>query len=228
MKSRYTCIIIFFLLFKLLFIESSYAQTYDSYDREIKRVQFIIRGGFSMTNTTRVVIGQPDKESLKIGYNAGLLADLYIGKGLYIQSGVTLTTKGARIKDFPINGSGKTNLTMNALYLQVPLLFAFKIPVGNTETQSFNLAIGPYYAHGLKGNIKGKGFNTVKTFGEEGVCKKADIGLDVEIQYEASKFYLFYGAEVGFTKIMEKDGLPTNFKERIKNYQFKGGIGYKF
>ena len=227
MKSKYTYIIISFLFLTFLSSLNSYAQTYDSYDREIKRVQFIVRGGFSMTNTTRVVVGQSDKESLKIGYNAGLLADLYLGRGIYLQSGVTLTTKGSRIKNFPINGKN-VNLQMNTLYLQVPLLFAFKIPVGNTETQSFNLAIGPYYAHGLDGEIKGKGFTTVKTFGDEGVCKKTEIGLDIEVQYEASRFYLFYGAEVGFSKIMDKERLPVGFKEGIKNYQFKGGIGFKF
>lgn len=181
-----------------------------------------------MTNTTRVVEGQTGKESLKIAYNVGLLADIYLGSGIYMQPGVALATKGARIKNFPLEGSGKTYLKMSTMYLHFPLLFAFKIPVGNTATQSFNFALGPYYAYGLEGDIKGKGFEKVETFGDEGVCKNSDVGLCIEAQYEASKFYLYYGAEIGFTKIMEKDMLPVGFKQGIKNYQFKAGIGYKF
>lgn len=220
--------VILVLLFLISLSNSLFSQTFDHYDREIRRVQFIVKGGVNMSNTTRVVHGGSGKESLKIGYKVGALADIYIGKGLYIQPGATLSTKGSRIKNMPTSAGGKTNLSMSTLYLQIPVLLAFKVPVGNTATQSFNFAVGPYYGYGLSGDISGSNFEKIETFGDEGVCKNDDWGLNVQVQYEASKFFLCYGAEIGFTSIMRKDRLPGGFSSKIKNYDFSFGVGYKF
>ncbi|WP_101688355.1 porin family protein [Dysgonomonas massiliensis] len=221
------------LIIAIIFIAKAVsAQTYDLYGNEINRFQFIVKGGLTLSNTTKLSAGQSGKESIAFGYNAGLLADIYLDGGIYLQTGVDLTTKGSRIKKFTMSENKQTGLRMNMLYLQVPLLFVFKIPVANTGEDSFNFAIGPYYAYGLDGKIKGRkkgsGFETLKTFGDDGVCKDSDWGMILQAQFETSKIFVSYGAEIGLVSIMKKESLPAGFNKKIKNYGFGASIGYKF
>lgn len=226
-KMRTLLLIVFSFLANVLF-----AQTYDLYDNEIKRVQFIVKGGFNLSNTNKFNAGQSGKESIMPGYNAGLLADIYLDGGIYLQPGVNIASRGSRIKKFTGEDSHKTSLRMTTLYLQVPLLFAFKIPVRDTGEDSFNFALGPYYAYGLNGKIKPRGknssFGKLETFGKDGVCKESDWGIIAQAQYETSKIFITYGAELGLTSIMKKDKLPAGFNKKIKNYSFGASIGYKF
>lgn len=221
---RFNLLLITISLFIFPNIISS--QTYDYFDNEIKRVQLIVKGGVNISNITRVVEGASGKEKLKFGYNGGVTADIYIGKGLYMQPGAMIESRGARLNPVTIAGQ-QYNLTLNSVYLKFPFLFAFKIQVGNGY-QSFNFAIGPYYAHGIGGSLKGKNFEKRDAFGSNGICNKSDIGITIEVQFEAPKYVIFCGSETGFSKIMKKEVIPSNFKEKIKNYSIHIGAGYKF
>lgn len=231
-KSQMNKIKILLIIASIFIAKVTSAQTYDLYDNEIKRVQFIVKGGLTLSNTSKLTAGQSGKESIAFGYNVGLLTDIYLDGGIYLQTGVDLTTKGSRIKKFTISENHKTALRMQTLYLQVPLLFVFKIPVANTGEDSFNFAIGPYYAYGLDGKIKGQkkgsSFERLKTFGDDGVCKDSDWGMILQAQFETEKIFVSYGAEIGVVSIMKKESLPAGFNKKIKNYSFGASIGYKF
>lgn len=223
---------IIFIIFLSLFFNGISAQTTDPFGNDVKRFQFIVKGGLTLSNTSKITAGQSGKESVIFGYNGGLMADIYLDGGIYLQTGANVTTKGSKIKKFTTEDKNKTSLRMDMLYLQVPLMFAFKIPVGNTDEDSFNIALGPYYAYGLDGKVKGRkknsDFEKIKTFGKDGIYKDTDWGIVVQVQYEKNKFFLSYGAEIGLTNIVKKETLPAGFNNKIKNYSFGASVGYKF
>lgn len=223
---------ILFFVVSFFVIKLLPAQTYDFYDNEIKRVQFIAKGGFTISNNSKVAPGQKGKENTIFGYNAGVIANIYLDGGIHLQSGVNITTRGSKIKKFSTTDNPKDKLRMEMLYLQVPLLFVFKIPVNDTGEDSFNFGLGPYYAYGLNGKIKSKrkdsSFEELKAFGKDGVCNDSDWGIIAQAQYERSKFIISYGAEIGLAQVMKKEALPAGFSKNIRNFGFSASIGYKF
>lgn len=221
---KITIIILF--IFSLFFSVSVFCQTYDQYDDEIRRVQFIIRGGVNLSTLTKVNPAQTGKEKVKVGYNVGILADTYISGGIFVQTGALLTTKGASIKGAPMADGTTAKMSLETMYVQVPLLFAYKIAVGNGD-ERFNLALGPYFAYGVGGELKGADLAKVDAFGNEGICKKPSVGICIEVQYETPKLFFFFGTDIGFTKVMKKTALTDNFRSKIKNTGFNLGVGYK-
>lgn len=215
------------VLLTLFFSVSLFSQTYDNYNNEIKRIQIIAKGGLNITNVTKMSGEGSGKEKVYYGYNAGLTADIYIGKGLYLQPGVMVTTKGARLRNATFVDGQKVSGKISMMYVKAPLLLAFKIPVWRGE-QSFNFALGPYYAYGIDGDLNVSGLDKVDTFGKDGLCKESEIGIDVEVQFEARKFMIYCGAETGLTRLMKKESMPSDFKKMTRNYAFYLGAGYKF
>ena len=202
------------------------SQTFDNYDDEIRRVQFVVRGGMNVSTLRKVTPGQSGKEQTKLGYNIGLLADTYIAGGVYVQTGAILTTKGAKIKSAPLNDGTNSKLTLDAMYLQVPLLFVYKIPVGRSA-ERMNIALGPYYAYGIGGNLKGGSLGKVDAFGGSGVCNKSTVGFITEVHYERDKFLFFFGTDIGFTKVIKKTEVTDKFRSNIRGFGFNLGVGYK-
>lgn len=202
------------------------SQTFDNYDVEIRRIQLIVRGGMNVTTLSKVTPGQSGKEKTKLGYNVGLVADTYIAGGIYVQTGAILTTKGAEIKNAPLSDGTNSKLTLDAMYIQVPLLFVYKIPV-SSGVERINIALGPYYAYGVGGKLKGGSLGKVDAFGASGVCNKSVAGFITEVHYETEKFLFFFGTDIGFTKVIKKTEIADKLRSNIRNFGFNLGVGYK-
>jgi len=106
----------------------------------------------------------------KYGVIGGIVVDFRISDYFSIQPELLATTKGCiregSVSSSVLGGSGHRKWQVNLLYLELPLFFVGKIPVGYNN---IFLGIGPYIAYGIYG--KGKDLLEVNT---DSVVKTTD------------------------------------------------------
>lgn len=194
-----------------------------------KKTQLIVKGGINFSN-----IAISDKEGKyngteksRIGYNIGLATDMPLGKKFYFQPNLSLSSKGSKLRKVSID-RGIADLSMNALYTQITLLFAYKFDLKKWNN-SFNIALGPYVAYGVGGNITGSSIKT-GTFGTDGLCNTIDAGMSMELQLELPKIIFILGGESGFTDMIKTEALLYDYQNRLSIHNLISyiGIGYKF
>ncbi len=215
-----------------------------------QELSFGIKGGVNMSNFS----GKDVKDTkMKLGYNVGIAADYDFAPNMAIQSGLFFTTKGAKLSSAKINQkfgdatlSGTVDATANAMYLQLPVHFAYKIDV-NPGTRVV-LHAGPYVAYGVGGKRSGKAnlkvsgnvpadqkalldeaikqanasTTGVNTFDKKTGLKPFDAGVGLGIGVEFGSILVDLGWDMGLLNISNtKDG-------SLKNQNAYFSVGYKF
>lgn len=226
MKSLKLFILFICLLFSTLAIAQGYidkgsVMSSSNYEIDVKKVQFQVRAGLNISTQRVTIDGEAGTEESKVGYNFGGIADISLGKSFYFQTGLFFTAKGSQMRQMDVGGR-TVDMTMNSLYLQVPIYFAYKMPVGGWPN-SFNIAMGPYVAYGVGGKVSGGGYSA-DTFGDKGLANRPDIGLGMELQFEMPKVVFFYGFEAGFAETIKREYIGL----KVNNSNFYFGMGYKF
>jgi len=181
-----------------------------------------VKGGMIMSNFYG---DELNETNLKIGFNVGLLADYEINQSSAIQSGLFFLTKGSQYHGS--FGSISGEVTVNPMYLQIPLHYAYKISV--TPGTRVVLHAGPYAAYGVGGKTKGKvsiGDNSlaskgVDVFGDDGF-KPFDAGLGLGVGAEFGSFLVDLGWDMGLVNITRSDNVT------VKNQSAYLSIGFKF
>jgi len=114
-----------------------------------------IKGGWNSSSISVDNDGSVDKDKSLSGYHIGVIADFpLVPQILSLQPGVFYSTKGSKLrsgdKDNP--ASVYRTYTTRPSYIEVPINFVGKIPVGQ-DTRLF-AGIGPYFAFGVAGKNK--------------------------------------------------------------------------
>lgn len=208
-----------------------------------------IKGGANMSNLT----GKGMKDTkMKLGFNVGILADYEFAPNTAIQSGLYFMTKGAKSPTVELSQkfgeatiSSKAGGTINTMYLQVPVHFAYKVDVAPDTRIVFHG--GPYVAYGIGGKTKAsvdvKTSGTVSdaqkalidqyvkqlnatsketdTFGKNAL-KPFDAGLGLGIGAEFGSFLVDLGWDMGLINISRNKDLP------VKTQNAYLSVGYKF
>ncbi|NDW10314.1 porin family protein [Dysgonomonas sp. 520] len=172
---------------------------------------FGIHAGMNTSN----VGGDVDDTKAKVGYQVGATVDFTVPIiGIFAESGVSLTTKGFKQE------VGDKTYSTNAMYLQVPLYFGYKISALNLLAVKFKA--GPYWAYGIGGKYKDVNGKKHDTFGDDGF-KKNDFGLTAAVGGEVlGKLNVNIGYDFGLTNISQVD----DYKVRNRNAYIT--VGYKF
>jgi hypothetical protein len=115
-------------------------------------------------------------------------------------------------------GAKKDALTVNAYYLELPIMGAARFNVADNTNLVVNA--GPYFACGIAGKTKIAG-ESVKTFSDDGVdFKRFDAGLGVGVALEFGRIIAGLDGQFGLVDV-QKLGNP-------KNMNFSIVVGYKF
>lgn len=183
------------------------------------QVSLGIKGGVNMSNFYG---DELNDNNLKIGFNAGLSADFDFSPNSAIQTGLFFTTKGAKY------GSASAEFTVNPMYLQLPLHYAYKIDV--TPGTRVVLHAGPYAAYGVAGKMKLKGSagdisgetDGTNVFGDNKLLKPFDAGLGLGVGAEFGQISLDLGWDMGLVNI------SNTSNGDIKNQNAYLSVGYKF
>lgn len=210
-----------------------------------------VKGGLNMSNFSG---DGADNTKMKLGYQVGVFGDYEFMPNMAIQSGLFFITKGAKktlstegeVGDIKISSSAE--ITANAMYLQAPIHFVYKIDV--TPGTRVVFRAGPYLAYGIgdkrksnvndeiSGNVPASMKDAVDKYvrqlkddikiNDQDIFKKNtglkhfDTGLGVGAGIELGQFLVDIGWDMGLINISnEKEG-------NIKNQNAYLSLGYKF
>ncbi len=178
-----------------------------------------IKGGMNMSN----FYGSDVKNTnLKIGFHVGLSADYNFASNMAIQSGLYFTSKGAKSDNsvtLPVLGTIDATTTINAMYLQLPIHFAYKLDVTPDTRMVFHA--GPYLAYGVAGKttVKVEGNSDSTDTFVDGV-NRFDAGLGLGVGAEFGSFLVDLGWDMGLVSLDDKAD--------IKNQNAYLSVGYRF
>lgn len=168
-----------------------------------------LRGGVNLSNAH---VDKGIKSDMRVGYNFGLVAEYPFAESVFLQTGLSVTSKGAKIKsEFSDEdwGNTKSKLSMNAVYLELPIMVGYRMPV--TESFKMNFTFGPYVALGVGGKAKyserasGEYYSEkYKTFGDD-ILRRFDMGLGAGVGAEYDNLLFNIGYQFGLLNVA-KDG----------------------
>lgn len=180
-----------------------------------------VKGGVNMSNFYG---DELTDKNLKIGFNVGLLADYELSYNSAIQTGLFFTTKGAKYSESI--GDASADFTVNPMYLQLPVHYAYKLDV--TPGTRIVFHAGPYVAYGIGGKSKlsgslgdWDGATEWDVFGDDGF-KRFDAGLGLGVGAEFGPILLDLGWDMGLVNIADSNSGD------IKNQNAYLSVGYKF
>lgn len=181
-----------------------------------------IKGGVNMSNFYG---DELDDRNVKIGFHVGVAADYEFMYNHAIQTGLFFTTKGAKYQgEF---GSVTGEVSLNPMYLQLPVHYAYKIDV--SPGTRVVLHAGPYVAYGIGGKANvtisssegSSETDGVDIFGDDGF-DRFDAGLGLGIGAEFGRFLVDLGWDMGLVNI-------SGYSEaNVKNQNAYLSVGYKF
>lgn len=208
------------------------------------KTTFGIRAGVSISSIRGQTSNEPDDKldlQSRLGFNAGVIMDIPITNGFYIQPGLLFTTKGA--KDKRSDEFGTSEVKYNASYLEVPVLASFRFNASKSVQIQAN--VGPYFALGIGGKCKssftslensaynetdempifGKSTDETPTFG----MKRFDLGLAFGVGVTISKhYYIGVQYDLGLMNLAIKDQQNWGDQTKINSGNLMIQVGYNF
>lgn len=209
---------------------------------------FGLHAGFNLSNAIEEVSYIVADKKSKPGFQVGVLANCHFSKSLYLQSGLSLTTKGTRHEGAEV-WIGSTNppvtyyeTTTRQTYLQVPLKVGYQLHL-NAQSALFVYA-GPYAAYGIGGKeiIKSRTVSsseniphekiTTDTFGDRTTATNGftrwDYGLIFGLGTSYRKLSLAVAYEPGLANIGENKDSSASLDRTYKNRNLSLTVGYNF
>jgi hypothetical protein len=138
-----------------LFVSLFLVTTICSYAQHARLV-----GGINLANVTITDNGRVDDAKMLSSFQVGLIGDFPLASVLYLQPGLLFTGKGTKTQSGDPSSSRYSKATTNPYYIELPVNFVFKTPVGSGSHASENrffVGAGPYLAAGVSGKIKNEG-----------------------------------------------------------------------
>lgn len=204
----------------------------------------ILKGGLNLANISTTDNGSVDEANMLTSFHAGLLLHLPFNSGFAFQPGLLVSGKGAKVQDGQPSDANYYRATTNPIYLEMPLNFVGRIPLGNSA--GIYLGAGPYVAMGIagknkvEGKVLGVSFNsenkiewsnddpTTLDYEEDagiGKMKRFDVGANLMGGIDFGKLSLGLNYGFGFTKI--NSGADNNSNDKNKNRVLAISLGIK-
>ncbi len=198
------------------------------------KTSFAVLGGVNLQNLNgKDMSGNKLENDMLIGYHAGVNIQLPVAPEFYFQPGLMFSTKGAE-------NIGILNSTYKLSYIELPLNFVYKAPVGSGY---FMLGFGPYVAYGIGGKAiyEGGGVSVENDieFKKEVASgdplttvyvKPFDAGANLFFGYELpAGLFLQLNTQLGLLDINPTDNRITGENNSIlKNTGYGLSLGYRF
>ncbi len=202
---------------------------------EDKLVTLGIRAGAGYTTVNgKNIIGNDLENDYRLGYHAGITADLYVFEGFYLQPALLYTTKGAQKEN------DLTKETLSVSYIELPLNILLKPAIGSGKLL---LGAGPYAGYGIGGKSESKtGSLTIERknkFSNElagqdvldakNVVRPWDYGINALAGYEFDGgFGIQLNAQLGLKNFYPENQFLQADKTDYKHFGIGLSLGYKF
>lgn len=176
------------------------------------QTSFGLRAGVNFQNLNgKDDAGDKLENKLKVGFNAGVTADIPVASPDYfVQTGLLFSTKGAKLQGFT------QDVKANISYLEVPITFLYKPLLG---TGHLLVGVGPYVGFAVGGKFDDEKID----FGDD--LKRFDAGGNILFGYEfTQKVSAQLNAQLGLVNILPDNG---NGDATLKNTGFGISLGYR-
>lgn len=179
------------------------------------QVKWDARVGMNFSNMTKFA----NTKALP-GFQLGVGMDYGFSENWSLQSGLMISSKGYKVKDYA---------KVRPIYLDIPILAAYKFNI--SDNTKFVINAGPYLAFGLGGKCKFDEGGDYKLFkgedGEDAEYSRFDLGIQYGIGLEIGDHYLVnLTGQNGFISPFDyPDGYDG---DKPKNMTFSIGVGYRF
>jgi hypothetical protein len=205
-----------------------------------------LRAGINLANVSITDNGKVDDAKQITSFQVGIVGDVpLVPKLLSLQPGLLFTGKGSETSSGDPSSATYYRATSNPKYIEVPMTFVFKLPVGSAT--KFFAGAGPYGAIGVGGKVKREGkvlgtaFNSEKSIEfsnddptttnyEEGagygILKRFDYGINGTAGIEGSSIVLGVNYGLGLAKLQSgpTNNQDNNNKHRVLSFT----LGFKF
>jgi opacity protein-like surface antigen len=179
------------------------------------QVKWDARVGMNFSNMTKF-----ENTKALPGFQLGVGMDYGFSENWSLQSGLMISSKGYKVKDYA---------KVRPIYLDIPILAAYKFNI--SDNTKFVINAGPYLAFGLGGKCKFDEGGDYKLFkgedGEDAKYSRFDLGIQYGIGLEIGDHYLVnLTGQNGFISPFDyPDGYDG---DKPKNMTFSIGVGYRF
>jgi hypothetical protein len=183
-----------------------------------QNVRFGITAGTSIASQKFKASGISISGDSKVGFTAGVLADLGLSENFVFQPGLNFVQKGSKIS------SGGVTATQTLNYIELPLNALYKTSAGSG---SFFAGIGPALGYGFGGTAKSDGESQDIHFGssDNDDYKPFEFSGNILAGYEFSNgFFVSANYNHGFSNILN----GGDADQSAKNNYFGIRLGYKF
>lgn len=193
------------------------------------KTTFGLRAGVNFQNLNgKDVSGDKLENSLKVGFNAGITADIPVAAPDYfVQTGLLFSTKGAKI-----DAGGGDDVKVNLSYLEVPITFLYKPILGEGRLL---LGVGPYFGFAVGGKVDDEDIEFEKEISlaqaSSGVpyFKRFDAGGNIVFGYQFTQnLSAQLNAQLGLVNISPKVEGGLEGDQSVKNTGFGLSLGYSF
>ena len=196
------------------------------------QASFGVKAGLNLSKMSGKAEGEKlDDIKMKPGFNIGAFADFSFSDMFALETGLTIETKGFKIKNEEemFGGNLESKTTFNVVYATIPVQ-------ARLNFSNFYVLAGPYIGIGVTGKLKTKVTYDGETekeddsieFGddaEESDLKRLDFGLGVGAGYEITdNFGVRLGYDLGLANLT-----PGGDKDnKLKNGSINLSVTFKF
>ncbi len=172
--------------------------------------------------------------SNRSGFRLGVMAEIPLSTHFYFQPGIQYNSKGNKYEKFYDSSLGAVDTlydqhTLKLNYIQLPLLFTYKLPLSKKGNSSFFVSAGPYVSFIMTATEpyqnRVKEFNTTKYIytsdktdlpvgNGEGKYSTTDIGMDIKAGFEIGRVMISGYFSRGFSNAY-KASYPSTFHHQL-------------
>jgi len=204
----------------------------------------ILRGGVNLANVSITDDGRIDDAKALASFQVGFIGDINIAEFFAFQPGLLVSGKGSKTQTGSETDANYFKATSNPIYIEVPLNFVFKAPLGS-DTKFFAGA-GPYLGIGVAGKNKTEGKIFGTAFSSEkniewsdddpgtldyeegagfGIMKRFDYGLNGTAGFETKNVVISANYGLGLAKLQSGSNSSDDDKNKHRVLSFT--IGFK-
>lgn len=190
------------------------------------QVRFGPKAGVNFSTMTLKSSGFAIDPSNMTGFQAGVIAEVSLGKSFAVQPGFLYSAKGSSYSVSSLS----TEMEIKPNYLEVPLNAIFKIGAGPVNVM---LMAGPYFGYGIGGKYKvtsvSETIDEAIKFGsgEDNDLKPFDLGVNFGGGVELSHFQLVFQYGLGLTNLAPVTDNGTEQKNKVMTVSLAYLFGLK-